>query len=178
MKRSVIFGLGCLLLAGCPRNGGPPPDGTTGTPTASVPVPAPTTSPRPASEPSSPVPAPTGEPSPTGITLGQGTYTSKACGERKYDRVARIGKGNTIELDDRVSPCPKGTACVWSGIVTRKGTYEVEGPGEMGKPYKLMLTFDKAEADRGALAAPTHLEWYESRGVLTGPGDTCPYTRR
>lgn len=109
------------------------------------------------------------------MTLSPGTYTSKACDGRKYDRVARIGKGNSIELDDRVSPCPKGTACVWSGIVTRKGTYAVEKPAETGKPYKLVLSFDNGAADRGAVAAPAHLEWYESRGTLTEPGDTCPY---
>lgn len=172
MKRTAILGLGCLLLAGCPRNGGPP-EGSSGTPTASVPAP-PAPSPGPQPEPPAP-PAP--EPSaPTqgGITLALGTYTSKPCTGRKYDRVARIGKGNTIELDDRVAPCPKGAACVWSGVVSRKGTYAVEKPAETGKPFKLVLTFDKPAA-RGAVAAPAHLEWYESRGMLTEPGDTCPY---
>ncbi|MBL8741408.1 MAG: hypothetical protein JNK04_09950, partial [Myxococcales bacterium] len=26
--------------------------------------------------------------------------------------------------DDRVSPCPPGTQCIWSGIVHRKGTWK------------------------------------------------------
>lgn len=175
MKRTAIFGLGCLLLAGCPRNGGPPPDGTSGTPTASVPAPTPAPAPDPQPEPPAPPAPEPSAPTPGEITLAPGTYTSRACDGRKYDRVARIGKGNTIELDDRVSPCPKGTACVWSGIVTRKGTYEVEKPAETGKPFKLVLDFEKAGADRGAIAAPPHLEWYASRGMLTEPGDTCPY---
>jgi len=89
--------------------------------------------------------------------------------------VARIGKGETIELEDRVSPCPEGGTCVWSGIVTRKGTYVVEKPSEAGKPFRLVLSFTSPDVAKGVQPAPPHLEWYASRGALTEPGDTCPY---
>jgi hypothetical protein len=34
----------------------------------------------------------------------------------------------TYEMVDLVSPCPPGTQCIWSGIVTSSGTWEALGP--------------------------------------------------
>jgi hypothetical protein len=52
-----------------------------------------------------------------------GTWSSASCGKRAYERIITVGKG-TFTAEDRVSPCPSGKACVWSGIVNRKGTWK------------------------------------------------------
>jgi len=53
-----------------------------------------------------------------------GTWSSASCGKRSYERVITVTNDGKFVADDRVSPCPPGTQCVWSGIVHRKGSYE------------------------------------------------------
>lgn len=139
-----------------------------------TPIPSETASATPA-----PTPAPTASASnkpPSGLALGQGRYRSEPCGARKYVREVVIGSEQQVTVEDRVSPCPKGTACVWSGIVVRKGTYAVDKPESMGKPFQLRLTLGKPSSDAG-VAPPGHFEWYASRGDLAEPGDTCHYQK-
>lgn len=33
----------------------------------------------------------------------------------------------TLRVSDAVSPCPEGATCFWSGIVTRSGTWRLDG---------------------------------------------------
>ena len=53
-----------------------------------------------------------------------GTWVSASCGKRTYERIITVGADSTFVADDRVSPCPLGASCVWSGIVHRKGTWK------------------------------------------------------
>lgn len=56
-----------------------------------------------------------------------GTWLSTSCGERAYPRLITFEADGSFAAEDRVSPCPPGARCVWSGIVHRTGTYTVEG---------------------------------------------------
>jgi hypothetical protein len=108
--------------------------------------------------------------------MASGVYTSKSCGARGYARVVTLDAvKKTVAIDDRVSPCPPDVQCVWSGIVSRRGTFAVVSPDETGKPFRLDLDL-KPNANKQGQPPPAQLEWYPSRGVLTEPGDTCPYT--
>jgi hypothetical protein len=53
-----------------------------------------------------------------------GTWASASCGKRAYERIITVGADATFVADDRISPCPPGASCVWSGIVHRKGTWK------------------------------------------------------
>lgn len=53
-----------------------------------------------------------------------GTWSSATCGKRSYERIIVVTNDNKFSADDRVSPCPPGTQCVWSGIVHRTGTWK------------------------------------------------------
>ena len=52
-----------------------------------------------------------------------GTWSSASCGNRSYERIITVSDGK-FSADDRVSPCPPGTQCIWSGIVHRTGTWK------------------------------------------------------
>lgn len=56
-----------------------------------------------------------------------GTWLSPSCGERAYARSLTFDADGRFTAEDRVSPCPPGARCVWSGIVLRSGTFSVEG---------------------------------------------------
>lgn len=53
-----------------------------------------------------------------------GTWSSASCGKRAYERIIIVTSDGKFTADDRVSPCPAGTQCVWSGIVHRTGTWK------------------------------------------------------
>ncbi|WP_434046936.1 MULTISPECIES: hypothetical protein [Sorangium] len=115
--------------------------------------------------------AQTTTPAPGGDAL-LGTWRSAACAPRKYERVLSFAEDGGFTAEDRVSPCPPRVACVWSGIVHRKGAFKrsgdtvslsvaeaSQGPG--GQPFPTTLTVDAA----GGLAE-------------TGEnGKPCPYQR-
>ena len=104
-----------------------------------------------------------------------GTWSSPACGARTYERKITFEPAATFTAEDRVSPCPTGTLCVWSGIVVRHGTYAVAGgtvetvllsvePGrKVGQPFPTKLSFDAVgalveAAPDGALCVYTRLD--------------------
>ena len=168
MVRRWFFAV--LLLLSCSRGGGSePPPAVTVAPAAEA-MTAPTSSPPVAisAEPESKL----GPPGP-----GVGTYVGAACNGRSYERVVTLGSEGAIEVVDRVSPCPPGAQCVWSGIVVRSGKYSVRGPTELGKPFRVVLSLVGAQ-DPKASVLPTHLLWWESRGSLTEPDESCRYVRR
>ena len=145
----------------------PPPTVTT-PPSGSDEVSPPPAPDEPAPE-QAPPPLPGAKPGPP-----SGTYLGAACPGRAYERVVKLGSDGSIDVEDRVSPCPPGARCVWSGIVVRAGTYAVEPPAALGKPFRVILSM-KGASDPKAAALPPHLLWWESRGELTEPDEKCRY---
>ena len=169
-------------------------------PPAQPAAPAPVTDPAPVTAPTDtaatpPAPAPTAaEPAPTSTETvtgkaplrrgkgdtSDGTYSSKSCGARKYERLVTLGPDRKVTVEDRVSPCPQGAQCIWSGIVMRSGTYGVIRPNAPGGPITFTLELGAptpANAPVQGAGDVSKLEWYESRGQLTESGDNCPYEK-
>lgn len=96
----------------------------------------------------------------------EGTWRSDACGARKYRRVLKLEAGGAFEATDLVSPCPPQVACVWSGIVDRKGKWKLEGAA-------VRLTVEGEDPKAGSPLA-TPLGW--AGGLLTEGDGACPYT--
>ncbi|HSO00313.1 MAG TPA: hypothetical protein VLS89_18600 [Candidatus Nanopelagicales bacterium] len=139
---------------GVQTTGGGPPDAT---PTGEMAPPATVTTP-----PEMP-PAPTGTaqqgtetaaPAAAEDRTVVGTWRSASCGERKYERVITFNADGSFAAQDRVSPCPPGVQCVWSGIVNRRGEYARSGDAltlrvvgqqpTQGKPFPEKMVIDAA----------------------------------
>jgi hypothetical protein len=114
--------------------------------------------------------APTGIPS-TGPAAGAaglaGTWESASCGARTYPRRITFAEPASFTAEDLVSPCPKGTTCVWSGIINRSGTYKVakdlvtlsvsktgNGPAKTQFPESLTLDASRAPVEAGSDGKP------------------------
>jgi hypothetical protein len=178
MRRWILV---ALLPLACNRAGGTEPAPAavvTATTASAARGSAPTAAPT-ASAASAPTAAPSGQPEPVLETPspGAGTYVSAACTGRSYERVVTLGADGSVEIVDRVSPCPPGAKCVWSGIVVRTGTFSVQSHDELGKPFRVSLVLGGVQ-DPKANALPSHLLWWESRGVLTEPDASCSYRRQ
>jgi hypothetical protein len=110
-------------------------------------------------------------PAPSGGGL-EGTWASPSCGARGYERVLVLRDGG-FQASDRVSPCPPGARCAWSGIVQRGGVYRLEG-----ETVSLSLANGVREDGPGA-PLPSQLRF--EAGVLSeaGPeGARCAYARQ
>jgi len=112
-----------------------------------------------------------------GFTMPVGsTLTSAACDGRSYDRTVRLdGASRSVVFEDRLAACAPATPCALPRVVVRRGSYRVEGPAELGRPYRVVLSVTEAQAPRETVALPSHLLWWESRGVLTEPDESCSY---
>ncbi|WP_437801499.1 hypothetical protein [Sorangium sp. So ce693] len=100
-----------------------------------------------------------------------GTWSSAACGPRKYERLLSFARDGSFAAEDRVSPCPPKVACIWSGIVHRKGAFK-------RSDRTLLLSVSEASQGPGAHPFPTTLTIDPSTGALaeTGEGGApCPY---
>jgi len=100
-----------------------------------------------------------------------GTWSSAACGPRKYERRLSLAKDGSFVAEDRVSPCPPNVVCVWSGIVQRKGAFK-------RADRTLLLSVSEGSQGPGAHPFPTTLTIDPSTGALaeTGEGGApCPY---
>ncbi len=158
-----LAALGALLGAGCEIHEAAPP------PSPLPPSAAPTASPPPPS--ASPTVSVSAAPSasasaaPSAPVTLVGDWVSPSCGERKYPRHITFDDKTGFSASDLVSPCPKGVTCIWSGIVTRKGTWSSDG-----KRVTLTLT---GPADKRGAPFPASLD------LAPGPaeGATCPYQR-
>ncbi|MCC6554501.1 MAG: hypothetical protein IT372_16100 [Polyangiaceae bacterium] len=155
--RTTSFLLAAALivaLPGCIGNNTAPPGPPDATPPATTTPPPPATTPTP---PATTTPPPAGDASLTG------TWRSASCGTRKYERDITFAADGSFTSADLVSPCPPRVACVWSGIVNRKGTYtrtgdaitfaNVEPATAQGEPFPASITIDpasKAPAERAA----------------------------
>lgn len=150
MRSLVCFTLAAPLLALACSTGAPPPDIT---------------------PPSPPLPAPQAA-EPAAAPAVAGKWTSPSCGPRTYERRLSLEADGSFIAEDRVSPCPPGVACVWAGIVWRRGSYTVangsiqltaatstSGPG---KPFPLTLAIDPQTS------APVE---------VVSEGERCVYSR-
>lgn len=105
-----------------------------------------------------PPPAPAGAPQ-VDTLLGKapgvvftGVWTNKDCPGRNYPRNLYIDEEGEYAGLDLVSPCPKGTACMWSGMVGFAGTWRQDGdrlvfreigaPGQKGSPHPTEVRAD------------------------------------
>lgn len=114
-------------------------------------------------------PLPITAPAVTLITL-DGTWESPSCGGRTYTRRITFAEAAKFIAEDRISPCPKGVSCVWSGIIIRQGTYKVEKD-------TISLTIGKTSSGPAKSELPTSLTLDGSRApVETGDdGKPCVY---
>lgn len=103
---------------------------------------------------------------PDAATLIRGDFVSSACEGRDYVRELTLADGR-FEARDLVSPCPEGSTCVWSGIVTRKGDAMLDSG-------KIVLVDDKAPDTRAA-ALPASLA-ITATG-LAAPDTDCVYAK-
>ena len=113
--------------------------------------------------------APTASAAPPADASGWvGNWTSNPCGERRYVRVVELRPKGVAVVHDRVSPCPPDVACVWSGIISYEGTWEL-------KEGRTLLKLErKTYPNMKAAPLPTELSW--SGGPVGEEGGVrCPY---
>ena len=134
------------------------------TPTVATP-PAPTVT----AVPTAPTPVPSTPPA-TGSASLLGTWESASCGDRAYPRQITFADATTFSAEDLVSPCPKGTACIWSGILNTQGTYTVEKD-------VITLRVQKASTGPKKIQFPATLTLDASRTPIESGSDgkPCPY---
>jgi hypothetical protein len=102
-----------------------------------------------------------------GPTSLVGTWESASCGGRAYARSITFADATSFTAQDLVSPCPKGTTCIWSGIIVRSGTYKTEkdlvtlttaktsnGPAKTQFPTTLTLDANRAPVEAGTDGKP------------------------
>jgi len=99
-----------------------------------------------------------------------GTWESAACGDRTYPRRITFVDATTFSAEDLVSPCPKGAACIWSGILNHKGTYTIEKD-------VVTLRVETASAGPKKVQFPTSLKLDPSGAPIEAGSDgkACPY---
>ncbi len=97
----------------------------------------------------------------------EGTWTSSSCEARTYPRILRFGPSE-VQLEDRISPCPEGVTCVWSGVVHRQGTWQADGT-------RIQLTWTGEADPRMAMPAPTEFVLQDDAHGRTEAG--CAYRR-
>ncbi len=94
-----------------------------------------------------------------------GNWTSPACGGRNFARNIRFEDDGAYAAVDLMSPCPVGTTCVTSGLVSYEGIWSIVNS-------TLQLR------DMGGTAAPgPHPTEFraDDKGQLVDSG--CPYTK-
>ncbi len=123
------------------------------------------------------VPTPTVTPTPPPPETDEGTrfvatWVSPSCGERSYERQITLNPDFSFVGQDLVSPCPPGASCVWSGVVSWKGTWNIEGP---------RLALNEEWSDNEAfqeLARPTELKHTRGTELAEFNGEElCPYAQ-
>lgn len=143
LRRSLFI----VLLAGCST--------TTAPPQADGPAPAPATA------------------SPNAAPVVAGRWSSPSCGPRSYERLITLEAGGTFTAEDRVSPCPRGVSCVWSGIVLRRGTYSISGEGIRA----VLLATDGGAGPGQGLPTTLVIDGAGALVEVLPEGDRCVYTR-
>lgn len=99
-----------------------------------------------------------------------GTWSSPSCGDRTYERRIELTADLHANVEERVSPCPEGARCMWSGIVVFEGTY-VATSDHVALTLGAPLGATPSGPD--LVDVPTHLTWNDGK-VHQG---SCAYTR-
>ncbi len=142
----------------------PHPTTTAVTPVATAPA-TPTTTPTVPASAAAPTTVPViPSPGPTNLV---GTWDSPSCGARTYARSLTFVDATTFTAQDLVAPCPKGTTCIWSGIINRSGGYKTEkdlvtltvsktgtGPAKTEFPATLTLNENRTPVEAGSDGKP------------------------
>lgn len=181
MKRKIglsLLGVALGALVGCPKS--PTDPGGSGSATSQDQGNDPTapTSPASAPPPHNPKPDASGPDGPAPSPSAPrddgrdwvGSWKSPRCGARTYAREVTFTAEGTVSGNELVSPCPPNVDCVWSGIVSWKGTYK-----EAAGTLSLTVTPDGA----AKVTLPSSLRWDAGRGALVEDpdGDACAYHR-
>lgn len=156
-----------LAVAGTLAACASPPPTTGSAATVDVPAPAPQPSPPP-SRGDAPGPAPATS-APAGGGLAS-VWTSPSCGTRTYERILALGADGAFTATDRVSPCPPGARCIWSGIIVREGTWAASGGS-----IALTVTSDGKGPGK---PLPSALKVEGGAPVEEDGATRCGYTRR
>lgn len=176
MNRTAFLTLSSFALVACSTGASsssataPAPSSevtVTATPTPSATAAAPPTQ-LPSSAASAPASASASAPPAT--SGPEGAWSSPSCDARKYERQLTLSADGTFASQDLVSPCPPNVACVWSGIVVRKGTWKLVGSA---------LTLSTTDQQKQGAPLATQLRF--EAGVLSefaGSPKGCPYSRR
>jgi hypothetical protein len=100
-----------------------------------------------------------------------GTWESASCGSRAYARRITFSEPASFTAEDLVSPCPKGTTCVWSGIINRSGSYKTQKD-------IVTLTVSKTGSGPAKTAFPASLTLDGAHGLVEAGSDgkPCAYT--
>ncbi len=108
-----------------------------------------------------------GEAAPSPSPVGE--WSSPGCGERAYERRVALLEGGTFSGQERISPCPPGASCMWSGVHSFTGQWTLTG-------QNIALTVTKTDAqDALAEAWPDVLTWAGER-ILEGDCAYAPMT--
>jgi hypothetical protein len=98
------------------------------------------------------------------------SWTSPACEAREYERQITFTDAR-YAAQDLVAPCPPGTQCVWSGIIDRTGSWQLER-----RQLRLTPDVDAPQTAHGSkFPLPPHL-WLAPDGTLTEDEGACPYS--
>ena len=110
-------------------------------------------------------------PPPGGGGEGGANWSSPSCGERTYERTLSLRPDFTFSAEDRVSPCPAGAQCIWSGVVPWSGTW-TPSPEPRG------VYLSESEVQNGERTQPRpKLLVYGTDGRLMEDGTDCAYDR-
>lgn len=160
LRASPLVVVTVLSLTGCgPSPGGGAQSASTRTTPSPPNAPTPTTG--------SAAPTPGGLP----IIHLPGSWTSPTCGTRGYVRNLELLEGGRFRSEDRVSPCPPGVSCVWSGIVNREGTWAQSGT-------QVTLTVDKNGGGPKVAELPAALEFPGAELIEVQGSERCSYTKK
>lgn len=181
MRSSTLFGafLVAASVLGCdsarPPVSTPPPVVTVSPPPSATPTAEPSTT---------PTVAPTATQAPTAapakLTPDElrwvGSWSSRSCGERTYERRLTLKEDKTFTAEDRVSPCPPKVQCIWAGIVYWSGTWATNDKG-------VLLTKTSGGKDPTKKAntdEPVQLVWDKGASApaeVGSGGAACVYAR-
>ncbi len=101
-----------------------------------------------------------------------GRWTPPKCGDRAYVRNLDLALGGRFKAEDRVSPCPPGKQCFWSGIVHREGNWALEG-----NKVTLAADKDRLPPNQGS-GFPSVLEFPGAELVEVQGSERCSYTKQ
>lgn len=100
-----------------------------------------------------------------------GTWISASCGQRSYPRVLTLTADGQASGQDRVSPCPEGARCIWSGIVPFSGVWQ-------GHAESITLDLQAAAGRKSFIKAlPSRMTWSDGQPQATEGDQTCRYQR-